>query len=77
MRLLPFIRVGEQIFNQEFLVGPAVYAIATVVALVMPWLAVLIFVFLNLFYLWSRWGYKTTPSRIDDLTMISDRREND
>jgi uncharacterized membrane protein len=63
--------------NRQFLVGPTVYAIATVVALVMPWLAVLIFVFLNLFYLWPRWEYKTTPSRIDDLTVSSDRSEKD
>jgi uncharacterized membrane protein len=61
----------------QFLVGPIVYAIATIVALVMPWLAVLIFVFLNLFYLWPRWGYKPTPSSIDDLTVSSDRSEND
>ena len=63
--------------NRQFLVGPTVYAIATLIALVMPWLAVLIFVFLNLFYLWPRWGYKTAPSHIDDLTVSSDRSEND
>ena len=60
-----------------FLVGPIVYAIATVVALVLPWLAVLIFILLNLFYLWPRWGHKATPSRIDDSTVSRDRSEND
>jgi uncharacterized membrane protein len=60
-----------------FLVGPIVYAIATVVALVLPWLAVLIFILLNLFYLWPRWGHKTALSRIDDPTVSPDLREND
>ena len=63
--------------NRHFLVGPTVYAIPTLIALVMPWLAVLIFVLLNLFYLWPRWGHKTAPSRIDDPTVSSDRSEND
>ena len=43
----------------------------------LPWLAVLLFILLNLFYLWPRWGHKTDPSRIDDLTVSSDRSEND
>ncbi|MEG4073203.1 TMEM175 family protein [Microcoleus sp. Pol14C2] len=60
-----------------FLVGPIVYAIATVVALVVPWLAVLIFILLNLFYLWPRWGHKTALSRINDPTASRDRSEND
>jgi uncharacterized membrane protein len=63
--------------NRQFIVGPSVYAIATVVALVLPWLAVLLFILLNLFYLWPRWGHKTAPSRIDDPTVSRDRSEND
>jgi uncharacterized membrane protein len=63
--------------GRQFLVGPIVYAIATVVALVLPWLAVLLFILLNLFYLWPRWGHKTALSRIDDPTVSSDRSEND
>lgn len=63
--------------NQQFLVGPIVYAIATLVALIAPWLAVLLFILLNLFYLWPRWGHKTAPSRIDDPTVSSDRSENE
>jgi uncharacterized membrane protein len=59
-----------------FLVGPIVYAIATVVALVLPWLAVLLFILLNLFYLWPRWGHKTTSVHIDDSTVNTDRSEN-
>ncbi|MEG4999505.1 TMEM175 family protein [Microcoleus sp. B4-D4] len=51
--------------ERQFLVGPIVYAIATAIALVLPWLAVLLFILLNLFYLWSRWGNKTAPSPID------------
>lgn len=60
-----------------FLVGPIVYAIATAIALVLPWLAVLVFILLNLFYLWPRWGHKTALSRIDDPTVSRDRSEND
>jgi len=63
--------------NRHFLIGPSVYAIATAIALVFPWLALLIFVLLNLFYLWPRWGHKTALSRIDDPTVSSDRSEND
>jgi uncharacterized membrane protein len=62
--------------RRQFLVGPIVYAIATVVALVVPWLAVLLFILLNLFYLWPRWGHKSAPSPIDDSTMSSDRSED-
>ena len=60
-----------------FLVGPIVYAIATAIALVVPWLAVLIFILLNLFYLWPRWGHKTALSRIDDPTVSPERSPND
>lgn len=63
--------------NRHFLFGPVIYAIATLIALVLPWLAVLIFVLLNLFYLWPRWGHKTALSRIDDPTVSPDLREND
>lgn len=31
-----------------------IFAIATVVALVLPWLAVILFILLNIFYLWPR-----------------------
>jgi hypothetical protein len=62
--------------DRQFLVGPIVYAIATAIALVSPWLAVLLFILLNLFYLWPRWGHKTAPSRIDDPTVSSDRSED-
>jgi uncharacterized membrane protein len=63
--------------NRQFLVGPIVYAIATAIALVLPWLAVLIFILLNLFYLWPRWGHESAPSRIDDPTVSRDPTEND
>lgn len=66
-----------QKINRQFLIGPIVYAIATLIALVLPWLAVLLFILLNLFYLWPRWGHKTAPSRIDDPTVSSDRSKND
>lgn len=63
--------------GRQFLIGPIVYAIATVVALVAPWLAVLLFIFLNLFYLWPRWGHRSTLSHIGDSAMNSDRSEDE
>jgi hypothetical protein len=54
-----------------------VYAIATVVALVMPWMAVLLFILLTLFYLWPRWGRKSTTLPTNDSTMSSDRNAGD
>ncbi|MCW6052425.1 TMEM175 family protein [Microcoleus sp. A2-C5] len=63
--------------GRQFLIGPIVYAIATVVALVAPWLAVLLFIFLNLFYLWPRWGHRSTLSHTGDSAMNSDRSEDE
>jgi uncharacterized membrane protein len=63
--------------GRQFLIGPIVYAIATVVALVAPWLAVLLFIFLNLFYLWPRWGHRSTLSHIGDSAMNSDHSEDE
>jgi uncharacterized membrane protein len=60
----------------QFLVGPIVYAIATVVALAVPWLAVLLFILLNLFYLWPRWGHRSAPSHIGDPSISRDHSEN-
>ena len=40
--------------GRTFLIGPLVYAIATLVALVAPWVALGFFLLLNLFYLWPR-----------------------
>ncbi|MBD2093308.1 DUF1211 domain-containing protein [Microcoleus sp. FACHB-1515] len=66
-----------QKLDRQFLIGPITYAIATLIALVFPWLAVLLFIVLNLFYLWPRWGHKTAQSGIDDPEMSRDRSEND
>lgn len=63
--------------GRRFLIGPIVYVIATVVALVLPWLAVLFYILLNVFYLWPRWGQKTAPSRIDDPTVSRNHSKND
>jgi uncharacterized membrane protein len=63
--------------GRQFIVGPVVYAIATLIALVVPWLALLIFVLLNLFYLWPRWGHKHPPLDIGDSTMSRDRNKGD
>lgn len=63
--------------GRRFLIGPSVYAIATVVALVAPWLALLIFVLLNVFYLWPRLGRESAPSHIDNPRVSGDRSEGD
>lgn len=63
--------------GRRFLIGPIVYAIATMVALVLPWLAVLLYILLNVFYLWPRWGHQSAPSRIGDPTVSSERSESD
>lgn len=43
-----------QQIGRRFLIGPLVYAVATVVALVVPWLALALYLLLNVFYLWPR-----------------------
>ena len=50
-------------FSRRFLFGPLVYAVATVVALVVPWLALLLYLFLNIFYLWPHRGHERAPPR--------------
>lgn len=42
--------------GRRFLVGPVCYGIATLVALIVPWLALAIYAGLNVFFLWSRHG---------------------
>lgn len=61
---LPIPKVRK--LRRQFLLGPVAYGIATLVALVLPWLAVLFFILLNLFYLWPRWGYRSAASAIED-----------
>lgn len=40
--------------SRRFLVGPVSYGVATLIALVVPWIALGIFVALNVFFLWPR-----------------------
>jgi uncharacterized membrane protein len=47
-----------RLLTRRFLVGPVAYAIASLVALILPWIALVVFVGLNLFYLWPRWKKK-------------------
>lgn len=42
--------------GRRYLVGPVVYALATLVALVLPLLAMVFYLLLNVFYLWPREG---------------------
>lgn len=53
--------------RRQFLIGPIAYGIATVVALVAPWVAVLLFILLNLFYLWPH--HRSTPSFLENSTI--------
>jgi uncharacterized membrane protein len=48
--------------GRRFLIGPLVYTIATLMALVMPWLALLVYLLLNVFYLWPRRSHEIAPS---------------
>lgn len=49
-------------FGRRLLVGPGGYAFATLVALVIPWLALIFYVALNVFFLWPRRGHRTSTS---------------
>ncbi|MDB6029283.1 MAG: Integral rane protein [Verrucomicrobiales bacterium] len=40
--------------GRRFLVGPVCYGIATVIALVAPWFALMFYIALNVFFLWPR-----------------------
>jgi uncharacterized membrane protein len=48
--------------GRRFLVGPVCYGIATLIALIAPWLALTFYVALNLFFLWSRHGPTASKS---------------
>ena len=57
--------LGDHLTPQEarqlgrgFLIGPLSYAVATVVALAAPWLTLLLYLCLTIFYLWPRRGHK-------------------
>jgi uncharacterized membrane protein len=47
-------QVEAQRVGRRLLVGPTCYAIATMAALAAPWVAVLFYIGLNLFFLWPR-----------------------
>ncbi len=52
--------------GRRYLIGPIAYAIAAVIGLVLPWLALLLYVFLNTFYLWPRGIDKVALAGTDD-----------
>jgi TMEM175 potassium channel family protein len=63
--------LGESLSRDEarrngrmFLVGPVGYAIATLIALIVPWLALTIYVALNVFFLWPRRWHIVNTSKI-------------
>jgi uncharacterized membrane protein len=43
-------------FGRRLLVGPTSYAIASLIALIVPWLALTIYIALNVYFLWPRRG---------------------
>lgn len=47
--------------GRHYVVGPVVYAIAAAIGLFLPWLALLLYVLLNIFFLW--------PAAIDKVTL--------
>jgi uncharacterized membrane protein len=48
--------------GRRFLIGPVCYGIATVIALIVPWLALTIYVALNVFFLWPRHKHTTSTN---------------
>jgi uncharacterized membrane protein len=48
--------------GRRFLVRPLIYAVATVVALVTPRLALVFYLCLNIFYLWPRRSHENVPA---------------
>jgi uncharacterized membrane protein len=50
--------------GRRFLVGPVCYSIATIVALIAPWLALTIYIALNVFFLGPRHGHATHKNAI-------------
>ena len=49
--------------GRRFLIGPSIYVVATVVALFAPWLALLFYLCLNIFYLWPRRSHEQTTKK--------------
>jgi uncharacterized membrane protein len=68
------VKEARQI-GRRFLIGPIIYAIATLIALVVPWLALLLYIFLNVFFLLPRQGHESAPVRTGDPTVSTERRE--
>ena len=57
--------IGEakvRLLTRRFALGPIAYAIAAAIGLFLPWVALAIFVGLNLFYLWPRWKRQSESS---------------
>jgi uncharacterized membrane protein len=55
--------------GRRLLVGPIVYAVATLVALAVPWLALVFYLFVNIFYLWPWKGaHREVPARAPSST---------
>jgi uncharacterized membrane protein len=60
--------------GRRYLVGPLVYAVAAVVALALPWAALLAYLFVNVFYLWPGRVPENALARADNAAASRDRR---
>lgn len=46
-------------YGRRFMVGPVCYGMATLIALIAPWIALTSYIALNVFFLWPRHGHAT------------------
>lgn len=78
-RLLgPHITAGEaRQIGRRYLVAPLTYTVAAVIGLALPWPAVLLYVFLNTFYLWPRGVDEVALTGTDDPAASTDRGKGD
>ena len=48
-----------KLLTRRFMIGPVSYFIATLVEIVLPWVALAVFVAINVYFLWPRWKPKS------------------
>ena len=63
--------------GRRYLVGLLLYAVGTVVGLVLPWLALLLYVFLTAFFLWPGGADRVALAGTGEPAASTDRREDD
>jgi hypothetical protein len=63
--------------GRRYLIGPLAYAGATVIGLVLPWQALLLYVFLTAFFLWPGGADRVALAGTGEPAASTDRREDD